>query len=86
MCIGDKATGARASRSFCVRWFFVLPSVFKSLVVRVLCSAANPELAVKTASSMGGIMVVCGVAVYLVVSALWEGCGDGLVGKLHDRR
>ncbi len=56
--VQGKQTGARAFRSACVRWDFVLPSGFNSLVVSVLCKAANLGLAFTVAVSIGGIIIV----------------------------
>jgi hypothetical protein len=50
-------TGALASRSVCVGWFFVLPSGFRSRVVSVLCRAANCGFATSVWLSTGGIIV-----------------------------
>lgn len=46
----------------------MLPSGFRSLVVNILCRAANLGFAVNTAASEGDIMVVYGVC-----GASWKG-------------
>ena len=62
----------------------MLPSGLKSLVVRVLCKAANLGFAVKTALSIGGIIVSDGVwyiGAGWCFSALPDRCGAVYVGS-----